>query len=66
MTRNDAIRAASAALLTNDLEDEELTRVGYVVGLHPVWGWVYRSPGDAAGIAELTGTFHVTSFGEEP
>ena len=65
MTRDDAIRAASAALLTDDLEDEELNRVGYVVGLHPVFGWVYRSPGDTGGIAELSETFRVTSFGEE-
>ena len=65
MTRNDAIRAAAAALLSADENDEELSRVGFVVGRHPVFGWVYRSPGDTGGIAELTDTFHVSTFGEE-
>lgn len=65
MTRDDAIQAAAAALLTANDTDEELNRVGFVVGLHPVFGWVYRSPGDMGGIAELSETFHVSSFGEE-
>jgi len=67
MTREDAIREAANEIMDPKYEsDDELARTGFVVGLHPVFGWVYRHPGDEGGIHELTDTFRVSSFGEEP
>jgi len=66
MTREDAIREAADEIMHPKYEDDdELARTGFIVGLHPVFGWVYRHPGDVGGIYELTDTVRVSSFGEE-
>lgn len=63
MTREDAISVAIDWLERTTEEDGEI-----VIGLHPVFGWVYRGAEDAGSLAELTRICHVSLDGveEEP
>jgi hypothetical protein len=65
MTRTDAIKAAFAMLEDPDDKDEEVDRVGYVVGYTAPHGWRVVSPGDEGAKHELTHWFYVTLDGPD-